>query len=194
MPSKPIPIEQRFWPNVVKRGDAGCWEWTGKARCRPGWHPTVSFEGRTALVHRVSWVLHNGPIPDGLWVLHHCDNPVCVNPTHLYIGTIRENVRDMMVRGRYVNPGALKTHCKHGHEYTPENTYHDPASGRRQCVTCRHMVSVTRARAKVSRRPCLGCGVIVTGHRRRCVPCATERERIKQRGYGRRYRERLRAA
>lgn len=50
--------------------------------------------------HEYSWQIHNGPIPDGLWVLHHCDNPVCVNPAHLFVGSNLDNVRDSISKGR----------------------------------------------------------------------------------------------
>lgn len=195
MSSRPLPVEPRFWAKVVRGSTPEeCWGWAGRARCRPGWHPTISVNGRTEIISRVSWAIHNGPVPDGLWVLHHCDNPDCTNPSHLYLGTPRENVRDMLERGRAVSSNALKTHCKRGHEFTAENTYRDPRQGRRQCVLCRHDVSVARSKAKVLRRPCLTCGATVIGHRRRCVPCASERARIKQHEYGRRYRAKQKAA
>jgi hypothetical protein len=89
--------------------------------------------------HRVAWEAHNGPVPDGLFVLHHCDNRLCCNPDHLYVGTKADNMRDMSKRGRSRN--AKKTHCDNGHEFTPENTEPRPltTSGKvgRRCKTCR---------------------------------------------------------
>lgn len=86
----------RFWSRVAK-GD-GCWEWTGSLRGRRyGW---VKFEGRAWLVHRLAWTLTNGPIPTGLLVCHRCDNPKCCNPGHLFLGTHRDNMRDMTEKGR----------------------------------------------------------------------------------------------
>jgi transposase-like protein len=63
--------------------------------------------------------LANGPIPEGLWILHHCDNPPCVNPNHLYAGTSAENIRDAVVRGRM--RGQRKSHCKLGHAKEGDN-------------------------------------------------------------------------
>lgn len=57
-------------------------------------------ENRRYASHRASWEMHNGPIPEGQWVLHHCDNPPCVRPDHLYLGSNTENVRDRTDRGR----------------------------------------------------------------------------------------------
>ena len=84
--------------------------------------------------HRVSYEIHRGPIPDGLHVLHECDNPTCVNPDHLWLGTNQDNIDDKMAKGRHVSANGEKTHCKHGHEFTEENTYRH--SGRRWCRAC----------------------------------------------------------
>lgn len=83
-------------------------------------------------------LLEHGEIPEGDWVLHHCDNPPCVNPKHLYFGTPKENSRDREVRGHGFKPRAA---CKYGHPFDDENTYitHPPSfEGRpfRQCRVC----------------------------------------------------------
>jgi hypothetical protein len=96
------PPEERFWSAVVKQ--AACWVYTGR---RDGAGYGALFVGRrgkrlhSVKAHRYSWELHNGPIPPGLCVLHRCDNPPCVNPVHLFLGTIKDNVDDMVAKGRH---------------------------------------------------------------------------------------------
>ena len=74
--------------------------------------------------HRLAWAERRGKIPKGIHVLHHCDNPPCVNIDHLYLGTPKDNHNDMVRRGRYVNGMARllakRTHCKRGHLVSPE--------------------------------------------------------------------------
>lgn len=86
----------RFWARV-QQGD-GCWEWTGFRD--PKGYGRFQFEGRPMGVHRLSWLLHHGPIPAGLHVLHRCDNPPCVNPDHLWLGTNDDNIADRHAKGR----------------------------------------------------------------------------------------------
>lgn len=76
----------------------GCWEYSG-SRATFG-YGQISVNNRCARAHRVSWELHNGPIPDDLEVLHRCDNPPCCNPSHLFLGTQADNARDMWAKKR----------------------------------------------------------------------------------------------
>jgi hypothetical protein len=89
-----------FWERVDKSGD--CWLWTG-SKNKSGYGSVLAF-GRTMTTHRVSWALTYGDIPDGLFVCHHCDNPPCVNPDHLFLGTHQDNMDDAMSKGRMVFP------------------------------------------------------------------------------------------
>ena len=90
-------IKIRFWSKVRKT--SGCWNWTG-AKCS-GRYGNFGIGNRTSvLAHRYSWELHFGRIPSGLNVLHRCDNGLCVNPSHLFIGTQADNVLDMHQKGR----------------------------------------------------------------------------------------------
>jgi hypothetical protein len=89
-------FSEHFWHQVQK--DTECWEWT--AATTPAGYGKLTFYGESLAAHRVSWELSNGPIPDGLWVLHRCDNPPCVRPEHLFLGTPRDNTLDMHLKGR----------------------------------------------------------------------------------------------
>lgn len=102
--AKFTPLPDRFWPRVDKSGD--CWLWTG-ARMKNGYGVVWLAEpiGRMGLVHRVAWELTNGPIPDGLFACHRCDNPPCCNPDHLFLGTVRDNALDMVAKGRSIGHG-----------------------------------------------------------------------------------------
>ena len=99
-------IAERFWPKVNKTD--GCWEWTGSRHPDGAGQlqaPGSPQHGRGSPLHapRVSWELHYGPIPEGLWVLHRCDNRPCVRPDHLFLGTHDDNMRDMADKGRTGN-------------------------------------------------------------------------------------------
>lgn len=110
----------------------GCWIWPG-TKLETG-YGCLSLFRKSVFAHRFSWGLHNGPIPPGLCVMHVCDNPPCVNPAHLRLGTKAENLKDMYAKGRGRNGNLGKTHCVRGHEFTPENTLVGTTGrGCRQC-------------------------------------------------------------
>lgn len=91
-------IEERFWPKVEVRSAGECWEWKN---WRGKWYPTL-WDGKQAVpAHRISYQIHNGPIPQGLVVMHSCDNPRCVNPAHLSVGTHRDNALDKVAKQRH---------------------------------------------------------------------------------------------
>jgi hypothetical protein len=111
-----------------------CKEWTGWRADNGYGMRTVN--GKRTTAHRHAYEEAYGSIPDGLFALHHCDNPPCVEPLHLFLGTQKDNMRDMMEKGR--RGGA--THCKNGHEYTSENSYlYIDKRGKRSriCRACR---------------------------------------------------------
>lgn len=101
--SRVTPVEERFWSKVDKGGANGCWNWLGSLN---DWgYGNFSFRKKWQRAHRVSWMLaHGDEPPANLMVLHKCDNPACVNPEHLFLGTHNENMRDMSQKHRYKLP------------------------------------------------------------------------------------------
>ena len=90
--------EPRFWAKVARADGDACWQWTA-GRFDTG-YGAFTIERRTMKAHRVSYELAYGPIPDGAFVCHRCDNPTCVRPDHLFLGTPLDNARDRDVKGR----------------------------------------------------------------------------------------------
>ncbi|WFG54200.1 putative HNH endonuclease [Myxococcus phage Mx9] len=96
----PTPPDVRFWRKVQKT--EGCWEWQGGRQVTG--YGIFGVPGRTTSTHRFSWELHNGPIPKGMLVCHRCDNPPCVRPDHLFLGTPSDNMVDKARKGRHNAP------------------------------------------------------------------------------------------
>lgn len=88
---------KRFWAKVNKT--EGCWVWT--ASTAPGGYGAFGVKSKVLRAHRVSFQIHNGPFDPLLDVCHHCDNPACVRPDHLFLGSHTDNMQDMHKKGRY---------------------------------------------------------------------------------------------
>ena len=109
---RPFTTTEQFWAKFRRGEPDECWEWQGATR-RDG-YGALTWHGKTSAAHRVAYALHHGaPIPAGMKVLHRCDNRVCCNPSHLFLGTQQDNMRDMFTKGRSLagekNPQAKLT-------------------------------------------------------------------------------------
>ncbi len=130
---KRMPIYDRLMRRMEKK-PSGCWEWTGYRNPHFNYGQFWVAKGRHISAHRAMWIALHGELTPEQFVCHRCDNPPCINPDHLFIGTLEDNNRDMASKGRYNHQ--KRTHCVHGHEFTPENTYIPPGRPKRMCRTC----------------------------------------------------------
>jgi hypothetical protein len=101
MPKKPINPAIRFKRFFAEGSVGECWIWRGGTNGRYGVFGVA--RGNQVFAHRFAWTISNGQIPDGKFVCHRCDVPLCVNPTHLFIGTHEDNMQDMISKGRQRN-------------------------------------------------------------------------------------------
>lgn len=111
---KPKTVVERFWSKVEKGSPESCWLWTAST-CGEGYGQFQFVRGKSGYAHRYSYCLHHGGIPDGLEVMHSCDNRLCVNPNHLSVGTRKKNMEDAVSRGRmnpYDRRGINNPNCK----------------------------------------------------------------------------------
>lgn len=116
---------EEFWKRVNK--SETCWFWEG-AKCSDG-YGTVRWIDRTCSTHRKAWELVNGAVPDGLSVLHQCDQRGCVNPEHLFLGTQTDNMQDAAIKGRLFGR-ATATGDRHGSHTRPESVRRGTTNGR----------------------------------------------------------------
>lgn len=151
-------LDERFRAFYSTDGD-GCWEWHGHRNTKGYGKFAIPIDTgepelrwRITAASRFAWELANGPIPSGLEVMHSCDNPPCVRLSHLSLGTHTDNMRDKMRKGR--DYWGTQTHCKRGHEFTPENTGQRRDHPGRICKACK--AALLRESRRLNRLALLG--------------------------------------
>lgn len=141
-------LENRFFSKVKHSDD--CWVWNG-SRLKPYGYGLFCIGKRNVIASRWSWEFFVSKIPKGMFVCHHCDNPPCVNPFHLFIGTHSDNMKDCAQKGRLpsqngIHANLMKTECPKGHKYDKANTV---LYGKyRSCRTCRNLYYVNYRKRK----------------------------------------------
>lgn len=137
----------QFWERVNKLGPmhqtlrSRCWEWTGsKLKCKSGGYGRLLIAKKSQLAHRYSYSINVGPIPEGINVCHHCDNPSCVRPSHLFLGTNADNAADRDAKGRQV--------VRRGEEFTHSKLTDESVRFIRENYTPGHPVFGSRAMAR----------------------------------------------
>jgi hypothetical protein len=142
-----------FWMQVKVNKETSCWEWQG-TKDGHGYGTFSLGGGKSEKASRFSWQYYNGEIPDGLFACHICDNPPCVNPNHLFLGTATDNMQDMIAKGRagwqkkIRKPDRCKDQCKNGHLMIDDNIriINTKRGPRRVCKLCQDARSLAYRR------------------------------------------------
>ena len=136
---KKQPLQERFLDKVELIPFHSCWEWNGYRNYQG--YGTIRHKGKSLMAHRVSLELRGIKIPEKMFVCHKCDNPGCVNPDHLFIGSCLDNAIDRDKKGRGRGgpnaPSPIQKSCKRGHEFNKDNTYLRPGDKARVCLICK---------------------------------------------------------
>jgi hypothetical protein len=125
-----VTLRERFEAKFTPEPMSGCWLWTGAVQGHG--YGCFHVGGQPLQAHRMAWQLTHGSIAPGIHVLHRCDNPACVNPSHLFLGDPKINAQDRSKKGR----GSYQdhTHCKQGHPFSGNNLF--ISRGFRRCRAC----------------------------------------------------------
>jgi hypothetical protein len=154
-----IPLQVRFSRWASPEPNSGCWLWEGA--CDKHGYGQLRFgqggPGSLRYATHIALELAGRPVPPGRFACHTCDNPPCVNPDHLFIGSQKENMADCIAKGRASKPptalkgqGRLTTHCRAGHDLATRGVHVD-RNGVQSCKVCRHLAKVAfRARRKAA--------------------------------------------
>lgn len=174
-PRKWVSDEERFWSRVDKSaGPEGCWPYQGKDDKRG--YVRIMIKRKRVGVHVLSFTIANGKVPEGQIVCHHCDNPPCVNPKHLFAGTYKDNTQDMMAKGRHVSgptlhPERMPRGTRHGSHLHPERVARGERCGASvltaDAIRAVRRIGIARSLIPLRDRPSLkpvadGLGVSVT--------------------------------
>jgi hypothetical protein len=120
MSGKCMDVKERIYKYSVPEPNSGCWLWTSAERGNRLKYGSMSIGNNAKFAHRASYEAFVGEIPKNKFVLHKCDTPLCVNPDHLFLGTLKDNMSDCKNKNR--NPRYLRrTHCKKGHPLSENN-------------------------------------------------------------------------
>lgn len=139
---------ERFWTKVDKRSNHECWEWQScKNKADYG---RFSFRNKSILAHRFMWLIIYGKMPKK-HVLHKCDNPCCVNPVHLFLGTNTDNMRDMMNKGRcnLSFRGEQISKAKTGMTYSEKHKKAISDSLKCRSLSSKHITNIRNSRNKI---------------------------------------------
>ena len=143
-------LKQRLLERVSIDDETGCWEW-GLSVFDYG-YAKMSYKGKMLTAHRVAYETFIGQIPDGLLVCHHCDNPKCINPDHLFIGTHQDNSNDKIKKGRGVQGFAGKKHTEESRRKIGKaNSKNQKGKGNSQYGTCWIYNEETQTNKKIPR-------------------------------------------
>jgi hypothetical protein len=140
-----VTLEQRFWRRVDKSNEQGCWLWTGT---KVDGYGQISINGKGVRAHRLSYKLATGNDPGDLLVCHTCDQRDCVNPSHFFLGTDKDNSRDRNSKGRSWQQ--KKTHCPQGHELVDGNLVLSKIG--RSCRKCVNERAIKYRKNKIARQ------------------------------------------